>query len=135
MIPTGPPSRPFCGYEGLSLEELLERSRNEFRLQDAESGAVAAIKPTLSVLPDLVPQQPGAETGVKSVVRIRSANSGDAGMLPDLGWETFHETLAAQNKPDDMDASTKESYEIEQHRAGESIEIGATLAVGTLPKY
>ncbi|MDB5392362.1 MAG: hypothetical protein JWM11_8008, partial [Planctomycetaceae bacterium] len=75
-----PPSRPFCGYEGLSLEELLERSRNEFRLQDAESGAVAPIKPTMSVLPDLVPQQPGAETGVKSEVSIRSANSGDAGV-------------------------------------------------------
>ncbi|MDB5392151.1 MAG: hypothetical protein JWM11_7797 [Planctomycetaceae bacterium] len=74
MIPIGPPSRPFCGYEGISLEELLERSRSP--VQNAESGALGAIKPTRSVLPELVPQQPGAETGVKSEVSLRKQRTG-----------------------------------------------------------
>ena len=97
MMPLGPPSRPFGDNEYVPLEELLERSRNEFRLQDAESGSLAAVKPTISVLPDLVPQQigveTGAETGVKSEVSIRSANSGDAGLLSDLEREAPHETF------------------------------------------
>lgn len=55
--------------------------------------------------------------GVKSEVSIRSANSGDAGLLADLGRQTFRETFATQNKPEDMDSYIKESFTIEQLHA------------------
>ncbi|MES2791877.1 MAG: GNAT family N-acetyltransferase [Planctomycetota bacterium] len=50
----------------------------------------------------------------KTVVNIRTANAGDAGVLANLGRQTFHETFAAQNKPEDMDAYLQESFTIEQ---------------------
>jgi hypothetical protein len=33
---------------------------------------------------------------------IRRANSGDAGLLAELGARTFSETFAAENTPEDM---------------------------------
>src|SRR4051812_4468701 len=50
----------------------------------------------------------------KSVVSIRTADIRDASVLADLGRQTFLETFAAQNKPDDMDAYLKETFTIEQ---------------------
>lgn len=50
----------------------------------------------------------------KSVVSIRTADIGDASVLADLGRQTFHETFAAQNKPEDMDAYIKKSFTVER---------------------
>jgi GNAT superfamily N-acetyltransferase len=48
------------------------------------------------------------------VVSIRIADLRDASVLANLGRQTFHETFAAQNKPEDMDTYLKESFTIER---------------------
>lgn len=45
---------------------------------------------------------------------IRTANAADAAVLADLGRQTFHDTFAAQNKPEDMDAYLKEAFTVER---------------------
>lgn len=48
------------------------------------------------------------------MVSIRAAEVGDADVLVDLGRRTFHDTFAAQNKPEDMDAYMSEAFTVER---------------------
>lgn len=63
-----------------------------------------------------------------SVVSIRTADIGDANVLAKLGRQTFHETFATQNKPEDMDAYIEKSFTIEQ-LAAELAESGTVYLV------
>src|SRR4051794_27967019 len=73
----------------------------------------------------------GEEEGM---VSIRTADIGDAGVLADLGRQTFHDTFADQNKPEDMDAYSKEAFTVER-LAAEIREPGAVyLLVETPPR-
>lgn len=47
-------------------------------------------------------------------VSIRMADAGDAGMLTELGRRTFHETFAAHNTADDIDAYMREAFVVER---------------------
>lgn len=62
------------------------------------------------------------------MVTIRTADVGDAGALADLGRQTFHETFAAHNKPEDMDAYMREAFTIDR-LAAELREPGAVYLV------
>lgn len=48
------------------------------------------------------------------MVSIRAAEVGDADVLADLGRRTFHDTFAAHNKPEDMDAYMSEAFTVER---------------------
>jgi len=48
------------------------------------------------------------------MVSIRTAGVADAGVLADLGRRTFHETFAAQNRPEDMDAYLKGAFTVDR---------------------
>ncbi len=62
------------------------------------------------------------------MVPIRIAGAGDAGALADLGRRTFHDTFAAYNRPEDMDAYMNEAFSTE--RIGAEIrELGAVYLV------
>jgi GNAT superfamily N-acetyltransferase len=47
------------------------------------------------------------------MMSIRAAGIGDADALADLGRRTFHDTFAAHNKPEDMDAYMSEAFTVE----------------------
>lgn len=49
-----------------------------------------------------------------NMVSIRAADIGDADVLADLGRRTFHDTFAAQNKPEDMDAYMSDAFTVER---------------------
>ncbi|AGA30645.1 GNAT family N-acetyltransferase [Singulisphaera acidiphila] len=66
------------------------------------------------------------------MVSIRTADIGDAGVLADLGRQTFHETFAAQNSPEDMDAYMKEAFTVGRLTA-EIREPGAVYLVAEAP--
>lgn len=66
------------------------------------------------------------------MVSIRVADVGDAGVLADLGRRTFHETFAAHNKPDDMDAYMAEAFAVGRVTA-EIREPGAVYLVAEAP--
>ena len=61
-------------------------------------------------------------------VSIRMADVTDAGTLAELGRRTFHETFAAQNDPEDMDAYLNATFTVEG-LAGEIREPGAAYLV------
>jgi GNAT superfamily N-acetyltransferase len=48
------------------------------------------------------------------MVPIRAADIGDAYVLADLGRQTFHDTFAAHNKPEDMDAYMSATFTVER---------------------
>lgn len=51
---------------------------------------------------------------MKALVNIRKANTGDACVLTMLGRQTFHDTFASQNLPEDMTAYIQESFTLER---------------------
>jgi ribosomal protein S18 acetylase RimI-like enzyme len=53
----------------------------------------------------------------KPEVTIRRANTGDAGLLAELGALTFSETFAADNSPEDMAAYLASSFNLAQQTA------------------
>jgi diamine N-acetyltransferase len=52
--------------------------------------------------------------GEESMVSIRAADLRDAEVLADLSRRTFHDTFAAHNKPEDMDAYMSEAFTVER---------------------
>lgn len=50
----------------------------------------------------------------KSMVTIRKADIGDAAVLAVLGRQTFYDTFAEQNTPEDMDAYRKKAFTVER---------------------
>jgi GNAT superfamily N-acetyltransferase len=49
-----------------------------------------------------------------SAARIRRAGPADAALLAELGARTFHETFAADNRPEDMAAYLASAFSVEQ---------------------
>src|SRR4051812_22478804 len=68
----------------------------------------------------------------KRMVVFRSADISDAGALADLGRQTFRDTFAAQNKPEDMDTYMREAFTVERLTA-EIEEPGAVYLVAEDP--
>src|SRR5690349_19113199 len=68
----------------------------------------------------------------ESLVSIRTAGVGDAAVLAELGRRTFHDTFADRNKPEDMDAYSREAFTVER-LASELREPGAVYLVAEDP--
>jgi len=66
------------------------------------------------------------------MVTVRVADLGDADMLAELGRRTFHETFAAHNKSEDMDAYMAEAFVVGRI-AAELREPGAVYLVAEAP--
>lgn len=66
------------------------------------------------------------------MVTIRTAGPGDAGTLADLGRQTFHDTFAAHNRPEDMAAYMEEAFDVGRI-AAEIREPGAVYLVAEAP--
>jgi len=66
------------------------------------------------------------------MVSIRTADISDAGVLADLGRQTFHDTFTDQNKPEDMDAYMRAAFTVERLTA-EIREPGAVYLLAETP--
>jgi GNAT superfamily N-acetyltransferase len=72
------------------------------------------------------------EVKVKRMVSIRTAGVGDAAVLAELGRQTFHDTFADQNAPEDMDAYMREAFTVER-LTSELQEPGAVYLIAENP--
>src|SRR4051812_49015313 len=69
----------------------------------------------------------------KSTLSIRTADSRDAAALAELGRQTFHDTFAEHNKPEDMDAYMREAFAVER-LTSELQQPGAVYLVAETPQ-
>ena len=69
----------------------------------------------------------------KAMVTIRTAETGDAAALAELGRRTFHDTFAEHNTPEDMDAYMRGAFTVER-LTSELQHPGAVYLVAETPR-